>query len=222
MKKIYQYEMNLITLNILSLVLFMVVLIPTTFFIPLNIEEINLRFLVYYFIWMALHEILHGVGFLSLLKVDFHNVIYGIKLEKGIFYCMCKQKINRNNILVSLNFPLIFIGIITFIVGILINNTTLILLSIMNIGGSIGDIVMTLAILKMPKDINYLDLDNPTSFNIISDKKLKSNYLGLKLVSVKDYDAKKHKPKDFKLLTVSKKSIWIILLFFMLFIIPLL
>ena len=55
---------------------------------------------------MFLHEFLHGLGF-SLGKGVLHkSIVYGAYLEKGIFYCMCKQLICKKDIMVSLLFPL--------------------------------------------------------------------------------------------------------------------
>lgn len=215
----YTYKLNLFLLNILDFVL-LILLFVITYFLTGNfgVLDIKMSWLAILIFWLILHEILHGIGFLILGKVKVKNIVFGVELEKGIFYCMCKEKISKLNILVSLLFPLFFIGIFTYIVGLITNNNLLLLLSIFNIAGAIGDIVMTIDILRMPKDIKYLDLDDTTSFTILSKTDLKNKkYLGLILDDSGNYTSSL-KAKDYKRLKISKTSI-IILTILILFII---
>ena len=73
---------------------------------------------------------------------------------------------------------------------------------------------MFIAILKMPKDIEYLDLDDPTSFNIISKTKLKKKYFSLKLKEETIYDPK-IKALDNKFITISPISKIFLMVFFL-------
>ena len=54
------------------------------------IENISLLSFIVIISWMFLHEILHGIGFLSLGKVKLKSVVFGAEIEKGIFYCMLR------------------------------------------------------------------------------------------------------------------------------------
>ncbi len=216
----YTYKLNLFLLNILDFVL-LIFLFILTYFLTGNLDVLNIQmsWIVILIFWLILHEILHGIGFLILGKVKFKNVIFGAELEKGIFYCMCKEKISKLNILISLVFPLFFIGIFTYIIGLITNNNLLLLLSIFNIAGSIGDIVMTFDILLMPKDIKYLDLDDSTSFTILSKNDLKNKkYLGLILDDNGIYTSSL-KAKDYKRLKISKTSIIILAILILLIIV---
>ena len=110
--KYYKYSMNMKKLNIYSILIFILVYILILF---LNIiEYIDFTCLILYFFWMFFHEFLHGVGFSFSDGVNHRNIVYGACLEKGIFYCMCKQRISKKNIMISLMFPFFFIGIFTF------------------------------------------------------------------------------------------------------------
>lgn len=211
MKKIYKFSLDLILLNIGSIILFIVIFIPivvTNKWLKINI---NMNFIMLMILWMALHELLHGIGFSIFKEVKHKNIKYGIALEKGVFYCMCQQKISKCNILTSLMFPLTFIGIITLVIGLLIRNITLVLLSIVNISGAIGDIAMFISILLMPKNIEYIDFDDNTGFYLISEHDLsKSKLIGFKYDSVKEWDDNINMPQR-KKITISKQS-WIVLL----------
>lgn len=219
--KYYTYKLDLLRLNILCVVLALL-MIFITFFITGDlsfIENIRLFSFVMVIIWMFLHEMLHGIGFLCLGKVKRKNVVFGAELEKGIFYCMCKEKISRINILLALLLPLFFIGISTYIIGLIFNNDLLVLLSIFNISGAIGDILMTIDILLMPKDIMYLDLDDNTSFTILSHENLtKKKYFSIILDKYGKYNDSV-KACDYTRLKISKGSKYFFIFFLFIFIV---
>ena len=202
-------------MNVLSIVLFMIVggivlYIEKNDNYIINFDVISFCILI--FMWLIIHELLHGVGFLIFKEVKFKNLTFGMFLEKGIFYVMCKQNIRRNVILTSLCFPVVIIGIVTLIVGMFINNFMLVYLSIINIVASIGDIVMIIYFLKVPRDVIYLDLDDPTSFTVVSDKDLSSvKAVGIYMVDSNKYD-KKMCAKDKRRIIISKWS-YILLIF---------
>lgn len=221
--KYYTYKMNMLFLSVFSVVL-LVFMVLFTYFLTGNlsfIEDIKLISIVCIILWVFLHEILHSIGFMSLGKVKWKNVVYGAELEKGIFYCMCKQEISKANIIVSLLFPLVLIGIVTYIIGLSINNDLLILLSIFNISGAVGDIAMLIDIIRMPNDIKYLDLDDTTSFTILSKKNLSKN----KYISILDKTGtynERVKAKDYTKLKVSKYSKYFLIIFIIITIVTLL
>lgn len=219
--KYYTYKLDMTILNIMAILLFLVVT-----FIVLVIEHndtynisYSFNLIIYVFLWMILHEGLHGVGFSLFSCVDRHNIVFGMSLDMGVFYCMCKQEIPRKVILTSLLFPVVLIGIVTLVIGMIINSYMLVFLSIMNIVGSIGDIVMFIYFIKVGP-VRYLDLDDCTSFTVISDRDLSSySVKGIKLVDSGIYDCKKMYAKDRKKFRVTKLSCVILVIIFILWII---
>lgn len=218
-EKYYTYKLDMLILNVMATVLIIVLYILSTIFYKKPLY-INMNTVILMFLWLILHEIIHAIGFYLKKEVNFKNIIFGIFLEKGVLYCVCKQEIKKKTIMLSLLLPLITIGIITLILGYIIKNETLIILSLVNISGSIGDIMMYIFMKKLPKDIKYLDLDDPTSFTIISEKDIGNiKTLGLKLIDQGIYDKKIMYPKDKKLITItriSKITIIILLLIYIL------
>ena len=189
--KYYTYKLDLKLLNILAIILFIVVGGIVIFLerhdsYITDIDTLSLVLLV--FIWLIIHELLHGIGFIIFREVKIKNLTFGMFLEKGIFYVMCKQNINRRIILTSLCFPVVIIGLITLMVGMYINSFMLVYLSILNIVASIGDIVMIIYFIKAPRDIIYLDLDDPISFTVVSDKDLSNN----KIIGINICDSGKY------------------------------
>ena len=219
----YTYTLNMTMLNILALILFLIVGV-LVLFIERNetyIMTMNpIIFFIVMFIWLVIHELLHAVGFALFKEVDKKNITFGAALEKGVFYCMCKQYITKKVILTSLLFPLTIIGIITLIIGMIINNYELVFLSILNIVSSIGDIAMTIYFLKTPSDITYLDLDDCTSFTVLSKTPLDNiKAPGIILKEKGIYDEKTMQSKDKRKLVISKLSKILIIIVFILLLI---
>lgn len=218
--KYYTYELDMKLLNTLALILF--IIIGGIIFIIERKEAYIIHldtttFFIWMFLWLIIHEILHGIGFLLFKNIKKENLTFGMFLEKGVFYCMCKQKIGKKEILTSLLFPFTFIGIITLFIGISINYYELVFLSILNITSSIGDIIMTIYFLKAPKDIIYLDLDDCTSFTVLSKNNLSHIKVpGILLKTTGIYDEKTMYSKDKRKLVISKASYILIIFIFIL------
>ena len=206
----YTYTFNMTLLNILALILLIpvgavVYLIEYQDSYTISLSMTNLFILM--FVWLIIHELLHGLGFAIFKSVKKENITFGMFLEKGVFYCMCKQNITKKVILTSLLFPITIIGILTLIIGMIINNYELVFLSILNIVSSIGDIVMTIYFLRCPNDIIYLDLDDCTSFTVLSYKSLENIKVpGIILHEKGIYNKEKMKSKDKRKIVISKLS----------------
>lgn len=221
--KYYTYELDIGVLNILAILLFLVLFL-LMYLLGYDLAKLFLVgdivvILVLLVFWLMLHEVLHGIGFSIFKSVDRKNVVYGMALEKGVFYCMCKQKIRKNVIFAALLFPLIIIGVITLIIGCIINSYLLMLLSILNIMGSIGDIMMSIYFYKCPDDVIYLDLDDCTSFTVLSKKDLSGiKVMGIKLKENGIYN-NEMVPKIKDKLVISRKSWYVLIVIFILMLI---
>ena len=194
-KRYYIYSLDMKFLNIFSfIIMFLIIGLTCLMNIDLLIEAINYTFhpgrllytFIFIFLYLVLHEILHSIGYF-LYGAKYKNIVYGIELEKGIFYCLCKQNVSKKNIMNSLMFPLFYIGIVTYIMGLICNNYYLLILSMFNISGCVGDIFTFLFVLKLDKDIEFSEFDNTTAFSIYTDNDISKNkYLGLKFIEVRD------------------------------------
>ena len=188
-KKYYLFEMDMTILNIISLVLFLGAVGITYLFYKFGILHnwnYNVGLICLLMIpYLILHELLHSLSYV-IHGANFKNVVYGAHLEKGVLCCLCKQNITRRNILTSLVYPFIFIGIITYIIGILLDSPLIIALSVVNISGCSGDLIMFFAFLTI-KDFEYSEYDNPTAFGLYSSNDLsKKKFFGLKYVGEKE------------------------------------
>ena len=208
-KKYYIFKMNMPVLNVFSFVVLGIfigigLLIYKGFWKEYtdNLFKMGL-FLLAYFGYMVLHELLHAFSY-RIHGAKGKNITFGVHLEKSILCCLCKQDITKKNICISLLYPFFFIGIVTYIVAAVFRLPMLFLLSIFNLGGCIGDLIMFIFISKLPKDIKYAEFDDPTSFAILSSTDLsKKKPFGLK------YEGRKEKleQKDKKKIRISRMSI---------------
>lgn len=223
--KCYKYNFDMNVLNIMAIILFFVVggmvyLLEYGDNYNFSFDWISL--LVVTFLWLVLHEILHGIGFSLFKSVDRKNIIFGMYLEMGVFYCMCKQKIGKEVILTSLVFPVMIIGVFTLVIGMIINSFMLVYLSVLNIVASIGDIVMIIYFVRVSDDVLYLDLDDCTSFYVLSNSDISDiKVWGIKLDNVLDYNSKSMKSNNFRKVVISRYSYVMLVIIFILIIIKL-
>lgn len=209
-KKYYVFELEATSfiLNFMSIVIFIVFCLLTVLLVP-SIINLDFNFALYMtsmILYFIFHEVLHSIAY-SIHGGDFKRIVYGVKLESGVLYCLCKQNISKKCILYATMYPLIFIGILTYIIGIIFNFPLLIFLSICNLSGCIGDIFTFIFIKKLKDDIEFTEMDNPLYFAIYADydvSKIKTS--GIKFVEVRD-DVER---KDLKKITISKPSYFII------------
>ena len=170
-KNNYIYSIDTKDMFILVLGLAVVTLAPIFIF---NFEIIRTAgsepiFLLALISWFIVHELVHGISYRLSKGVTKHDVAFGAKLEKVVFFCVCKKKISKKDTIRSLLTPLFVLGFATLVIGFIFNLELLIILSCANICGSAGDILMSLFIRKMPNDLEFIE-DNDNNFVIITSE----------------------------------------------------
>lgn len=205
-KKAYVLKMKLLPANMLSIIIFIILGITNLKligFVGIFRKPFILTIVILYFF---LHELLHGIGY-YIGGTKLKNISYGILLEKGMFYCMGYQEITKKNILLSLQMPFMVLGIITYIIGIILNLSVLVWLSVFNIMGASMDIVMFLYISRI-KNVHYSETGNPDEFVLITDEDLnKKKSIFLKVIETKNYKKEDYEFDNIKRLNCTKSSI---------------
>ena len=220
--KYYLFKLNTNILNILSIAIMVILFLITNIFVSdfmIKIFESKTCILVLALLvpYLCLHEILHSISYV-IHGAKFKTITYGANIEKGVLCCLCKQNINKKNILFSLMYPFTFIGVVTYIIGIIINSNVLIGLSIMNMAGCSGDLIMFFNLIKL-KDFEYSEYDDPISFGLYTKNDWTNKKMfGLQYVETLD----KLKREDYKKIRISKTSIITFILLFLMIIIYLL
>lgn len=216
MRKYYKFEIDTIKGNILCILITIIAIIPAWNIMIKYIENINMKelgILIFaYLLWMFLHEILHGIGHI-ICGVKPKDLSFGASLEKSVLFCLVRREVNKKGILVSLIFPFFFIGIVTYIIGVIINSPLLISLSILNIGGASMDLTMFLQFIRLGEDITYIEPGDGTSFYLISNNNINKLY-GLKKVEEGEYNKEMFLNKNNKVFDISKTSFLLLGIFF--------
>ena len=216
-KYYYLFKMNTVILTIISLIILL--FCGLIFYLiygnnSVYILEDNMYILVFLYIpYLVLHELLHSLGYV-IYGADFKNITYGCYLEKGILCCLCKQRIDKRNILHSSLYPFVFIGIITLIIGIIFNLPFLVILSMVNIAGSSGDLVTYYYLSKL-NDYEFSECNDPMCFALYSKNDLSNlKMFGLEFIG-KKYRIEKN---DLRKLVISKESAALLITFYALLI----
>ena len=214
-KSYYLFKMNTLFLNGFSLIL--IVLCALFFMLIYGNKTIEVLqssmgiIIVLYIPYLILHEQLHSLAYV-IYGADFKNITFGAHLEKGVLCCLCKQRISKRNILHSLLYPFTIIGVITLIIGLVIDYPVLVILSLINIAGCSGDLVMFYHLSKL-NDFEFSEYDDPIAFGLYTKNDFsKLNMFGL------DYVGKKAslERKDLRKVVISKQSVIMLVLFYLL------
>ena len=217
-KKHYIYQMDMTVLNVIASLIFFVGIFLIIYVVNMTPYHLNFDYKKDYSLLMfllvpyfMLHEVFHFFGY-SFNGADPKKITFGIHLEKGVLCCSCKQTINKRCIMWSLIYPFLFLGVITMIIGFVINSSVLILLSLANMSGAAGDLIMFLNFIKL-KDFDFAEYDDPIGFSLYSKNDLsKKKMFGLKYIETKD----KLDCHVGKKITVSKKSIYYLTIWYIL------
>lgn len=208
-EKKYFYEMDSVALNVISIVLLVIILVITKIIYGLDISRTNYNIgLILLIPYLVLHEILHSVAYV-VNGAKFNRITYGIHLEKGILCCSCKQEVKKHNILWSLMYPFLFIGVITYIIGVIYKIDILVMLSIVNISGCSGDLIMFFNFLGL-KNFKFFEYDNPLGFGIVTEENMEKK----KMFALKRIEEDNFKQTVSKKVSVSKTSIVVLILYF--------
>ncbi len=204
-KKYYRFDMDIKLMNILAsilYVLFFIYLFGNTYF---STFDFSLVAIILMFLYFALHEICHGIGY-ALFAKNKKNIKFGAILEKGVFYAMCQEEISKKAIIVSLLFPILILTLIPIPFAIIFKNSLLLFLSITNLIGAIGDILLIKLVLKLPKNITYIDYDNNIGAYFLCDEDISNvKSLGLNCHETKIHDENLIN-KDIKTIYISEPS----------------
>ena len=186
--KNYVYSIEMVGMTFVLLIVAIMAFLPILMF---NREIIITASISPFFIlaiaaWFVLHELVHGLSYRISKGVANRDIAFGAKLEKLVLFCVCRRPISKADTIRSLVAPLVFLGFLTLIIGAAFNFELLIVLSLINICGASGDILMAIFIAKMPKGTRYFE-DEQNRFVLVTEEDIsRRKSLGVKLEKIED------------------------------------
>ena len=95
----YVYSIAMKDMNVLSLMLAVVTLVPLFVFNREGIIAAGTKpiFFLAIVFWFIIHELVHGLSYRLSKSVTSQDVAYGAKLESAVFLWVCKKKISKTD-----------------------------------------------------------------------------------------------------------------------------
>ena len=112
-----------------------------------------------------IHELLHGVTLAYFVPGGLRSIKFGIMWKYGAVYCNCKEPIKVKYYRIAGAMPLIVLGIIPSIIGIIIGDGGMLFFGMFFIWGAGGDIIILYMLQKL--DNNTYVIDHPKKIGFI-------------------------------------------------------
>lgn len=111
-----------------------------------------LIFIIGYIILIILHEISHLIGFMVFANVPFRSLEFGFNLKLGIAYATTNELVQSKSMKRVLILPFWVTGALPTLIGLVFNNSILVLLGAWLIAGATGDFAMYKELRKVSND----------------------------------------------------------------------
>ena len=123
------------------------------------------------FLWVMLvfavlipvHELIHGISWAVFAKHHFKDIEFGFMKQYLTPYCTCKVPLSKGQYLFGALMPLILLGILPMIAGILIGSMPMLLTGILMADAASGDIMIAWKVVRYKsRAADVLYIDHPT------------------------------------------------------------
>jgi hypothetical protein len=125
-------------------------------------------FLVIFFLVLILHELIHGLTWMILLKKNYRIIKFGIKCFTP--YCHCKIPMNIRCYKIGVAMPFVMLGLIPWIISLFIGNGFVFYLSLLCSLSSSIDILGLYLLYKLGNDSRVLDHPEKVGFVLLNRK----------------------------------------------------
>lgn len=114
-----------------------------------------ITFIVALIAGMVIHELIHGITWMLTIHCSWKNISFGF--IKGNPCCHCNQPMDKRSYVIGALMPLILLGVIPWLTGILAGILYLMTFGAIYIAGAMGDIMMVWAIRHEANDTKVYD-----------------------------------------------------------------
>lgn len=119
-----------------------------------------LVFFVLMLVLIVVHELIHGISWSFFAPHGFKDIEFGIMMQYLTPYCTCLAPLKKSRYVFGSAMPLIILGILPMIAGIVLRNPAVLLMGIIMADGAAGDIMVIARVLgykSSAEDIVYMD-----------------------------------------------------------------
>ncbi len=112
---------------------------------------------------IVVHELIHGLTWAYFTEHHFKDIEFGFMKQYLTPYCACCTPLTKNQYIIGALMPMIVLGIIPMIIGILAGSLPILLLGIIMTDAASGDILIVWNILRYRSDAaSIVYIDHPT------------------------------------------------------------
>ena len=133
--------------------------------------------LIAFIIGIVIHELVHGIFFAKYATKGFKSVKFGVLWKMLTPYAHCKEPLQIKHYIIALLAPLVLVGILPAILGIVLGNPGLLLFGIIFSGSAAGDI-MIYNLIKKENPEDYVQ-DHPSEAGYYIFRKKLQNHADL-------------------------------------------
>jgi hypothetical protein len=176
--EIEEYTMGMGRVNLIAMIMIIpiTVLILLPFILIWDYETFIIGkdiFMDYFFLYflggIIIHELLHGLTWGYFASNGFKSIKYGIKWEFLTPYCHCKEPLKVKHYKIGGAMPLIVMGIIPSIIGLILGDGEILSFGIFFTVAAGGDIIALFMLRKLESDV-YVS-DHPKKMGFIREIK---------------------------------------------------
>ena len=128
-----------------------------------------LKFYVFGFIGILIHELIHAIGFIVIGKVKLSDIKFGFILKNMTPYAHCKIPLSMRAYKISILLPVLITGFLPLSIGLATNNLLTVVVSAFLIAGGIGDWIIYRKLRPFSK--HAVVSDHPTEIGCIVEIK---------------------------------------------------
>ena len=126
-------------------------------------SPLTLLFLVLLFALIVVHELIHGLSWSIFTPRHWKDVEFGFMKQYLTPYCTCRVPLAKGQYIFGALMPLVLLGLIPMVAGILTGSISLMLLGVVMTDSAAGDILIVWKILRYRSDAGEIVyVDHPT------------------------------------------------------------
>ena len=123
--------------------------------------------IIFYFILVILHELIHGLTWSRFTKNGFRSISFGVIWRSLNPYCTCTEPLSKAHYMTGSLMPWFVLGILPCIAALIIPSGFLLFIGVIMVLSAGGDLLIAQMMLSRKSDGELLFLDHPTDIGLV-------------------------------------------------------